>query len=407
MKPSLSVVVAVHNGAHFLPVSLAAILAATDAETEIIIVNDGSTDNSSKIAKQFGVNVITLERRTGAANARNVGARAAVGELILFVDADVVVRVDTIEHLRRIFAENPEYSAVFGSYDTSPSEPGFFSQYRNLMHHFFHQIGCPDAETFWSGLGAVKREAFLHAGGFNANKYKTPSVEDIELGYRLREKGYCLLLVPELQAKHLKKWTFQSIIKTDFWYRAVPWVEIMFYYPNARHDLNVKTSQKISALLAGIFLLSIGLVFFKWWALFVGLFSLLLLFAINKEFYTFFLRQKGFWFTLFVFPMNLLYFGYSSLAFVYSWLDVKIYRRINAAVREGFSLSLFQTNVIRHEIDTPSFSEAFYGSGSGGGSLTPGLAVITVDETRGGGETLELVVPVAKAEHLILLKDRL
>jgi glycosyltransferase involved in cell wall biosynthesis len=356
MNPSLSVVVAVYNGANFLPSCLSAIREAIDAETEIILVNDGSTDNSAEIGKQFGTKVINLKQCTGAANARNVGARKAQGEIILFVDADVVIQRDTIKHLRQIFAENPEYSAVFGSYDTAPGEPDFFSQYRNLMHHFFHQIGCPEAETFWSGLGAMKREAFLHVGGFDAHKYKTPSVEDIELGYRLREKGCRILLVPELQVKHLKKWTFRSIIKTDFWYRAVPWVEIMFYYPNVRHDLNVKTSQKISALFAGIFLLSIGLVLFKWWSLFVGLFSLISLFAINKDFYAFFLRQRGFWFTFFVFPMNLLYFNYSSLAFVYSWCNVKIIQRISRSLKENLSFFFFKKRIVQCEPDVDSIS---------------------------------------------------
>ena len=360
MKPSLSVVVAVYNGANFLPSCLSAILAAADAETEIILVNDGSTDNSAEIGKQFCTKVINLKQCTGAANARNMGASEAQGEIILFVDADVVVQKDTIRHLRQIFSAKPEYSAVFGSYDTAPGEPDFFSQYRNLMHHFFHQIGCPEAETFWSGLGAVKREVFWHAGGFNAHKYKTPSVEDIELGYRLREKGYRVLLVPELQAKHLKKWTFRSIIKTDFWYRAVPWVEIMFYYPNVRHDLNVKASQKISALFAGVFLLSIGLVFFKWWSLFIGFFSLIMLFAINKDFYTFFLRQRGVRFTFLVFPMNLLYFNYSSLAFVYSWFNFKIIQRASSFLKKNSSFFFFKKSITQYEpgVEPISFGNA-------------------------------------------------
>jgi GT2 family glycosyltransferase len=397
MKPSLSVVCAVHNGAQFLPSSLSAILAATDADTEIILVNDGSTDDSAEIGRLFGAKVITLEKCSGAANARNVGALESQGEIILFVDADVVVQADTISHLRRIFSENPEYSAVFGSYDTSPGEPDFFSQYRNLMHHFFHQIGCPDAETFWSGLGAVKREAFLHVGSFDSDRYKTPSVEDIELGYRLREKGYRVLLVPELQAKHLKRWTFQSIIKTDFWYRAVPWVEIMLHYPNARHDLNVKTSQKFSALLAGIFILSLGFVFFKWWFLLIGIFSLILLFVINKDFYAFFLRHRGFSFTFLVFPMNLLYFGYSSLAFVYSWSNVKIVRPFAASIKQNFSLESKPEERLL-EIESRSF-------GTGLQNLwrqNPG--VIRTEHTTDLAP-IEPVMPVSvEADYLLLSK---
>ncbi len=327
MKPTLSIVIAVYNGADFLKKSLPAIAAASDAETEIILVDDGSTDNSAEVGKQFGANVITLAQRAGAANARNIGVGQAQGGIILFVDADVVVKPDTVQHLRRLFTENPEFSAVFGSYDDAPGEPDFFSQYRNLMHHFFHQTGSREAETFWSGFGAIKRQAFLQVGGFDAEKFEIPSIEDIELGYRLRKNGFRILLSPELQAGHLKKWTFYSILKTDFWQRAVPWAEIILLNPQIKHDLNAKGSQKISAVLVGIFLFSLGVSVWQWWFLVIAFISLFRVIFINKEFYAFFQRRKGFWFTLRVFPMHLLYFFYSGAAFAYSWFNVKILGR--------------------------------------------------------------------------------
>ena len=327
MKFNLSIVIAVFNGADSLKKCLSAIVGAADAETEIILVNDGSSDDSAAIGKRFGAKVVDLKARTGAANARNIGVEKAPGEIILFVDADVVIKPDTIRDLRRVFAENPNVSAIFGSYDDAPGAPDFFSQYRNLTHHFFHQTGSREAETFWSGFGAIRREVFLGAGGFDAEKFEIPSIEDIELGYRLREKGHRILLVPELQATHLKRWTFYSILRTDFWQRGVPWAEIMLLSPHVKHDLNAKTSQKASAVLAGIFLLSLMLIFWRWWLVLIASGSLITLIFINRDFYIFFLRRKGFIFTLGVFPMHLLYFFYSSAAFIYSWLNVKILRR--------------------------------------------------------------------------------
>ncbi len=327
MKTSLSVVIAVYNGADFLKKSLPALQTAADAETEIILVDDGSTDDSAEIGKQYGAKIITLTEKSGAANARNAGVRQAQGEIILFIDADVVVQADTIGRLRRIFVDNKEFSAVFGSYDDAPGEPDFFSQYRNLMHHFYHQTSKREAETFWSGFGAIKRQVFLKVDGFDASKFEIPSIEDIELGYRLRKKGYRILLVPEMQVKHLKKWTFYSILETDFWQRAVPWSETMLLSPEVEPDLNVKSSQKISALLTGIFLFSLCASLWYWWFLIITLGCLLGLIAINKDFYKFFLKCKGFRFTLLVFPMHLLYFLYSSAAFVYSWFNVKLLNR--------------------------------------------------------------------------------
>lgn len=327
VKPSLSVVIAVYNGADFLKKCLPALALAADEETEIILVNDGSTDDSAEIGEHFGANVITLAGKSGAANARNKGVKQAIGEIILFIDADVVVQTETIRDLRRSFAENPDYTAIFGSYDDTPGEPDFFSQYRNLMHRFFHQTSGGEADTFWSGFGALRREAFLDVGGFDAEKFEIPSVEDIELGYRLREKGYRILLIPALQAKHLKKWTFTSILRTDFWQRAVPWAELILLNPNVAHNLNVKSSQKISAVLAGLVLFFLPFVVWHWWFVFASIASLIALIAINSDFYKYFLKRKGFFFTLGVLPMHLLYFLYSSVAFVYSWFNVKILHR--------------------------------------------------------------------------------
>ncbi len=326
-KPNLSVVIAVYNGADFLKRCLPALVASADEDTEIILVNDGSTDESAEIGKQFSAKVITLPEKSGAANARNNGVSQAAGETILFIDADVVVQANTIRDLRRLFAENPDYAAIFGSYDDAPGETDFFSQYRNLMHRFFHQTGGGEADTFWSGFGAVRREAFLKVGGFDAEKFEIPSVEDIELGYRLRERGYRILLVPELQAKHLKKWDFASILRTDFWQRAVPWAELILLNPQVAHNLNVKPSQKISALLAGIFLLSLPLIVLRWWFVLATIVCLFALIAVNRDFYKFFLKRKGFFFTLGVLPMHFFYFLYSSVAFAYSWLNVKILHR--------------------------------------------------------------------------------
>ncbi len=327
MSITISVVIAVYNGEDFLKNSLPAITESADAETEIILVNDGSTDKSAEIGKRFEVRIINCKQRSGAAKARNIGVEQANGEIILFVDADVVVQSDTIEKVRRIFSENPQVSAVFGSYDDQPGEPDFFSQYRNLMHHFFHQQAGSESQTFWSGLGAINKNVFLEAGGFDVEKFKIPSVEDIELGYRLRSRGQQILLVPHLQAKHLKKWTFYSILRTDFWQRAVPWVELLLLNPQIEHNLNATTSQKISAVFTGLFILSLAVTFWSWWFTIPAILFLIGIFLVNKEFYLFFLKRKGFSFTLGVLPMHLLYFTYSSAAFAFSWFNLKILGR--------------------------------------------------------------------------------
>jgi GT2 family glycosyltransferase len=151
--------------------------------------------------------------------------------------------------VERAFSEAPDLVALFGSYDAEPPEPGFFSRYMNLRHHFTHQRGRGEASTFWAGCGAVRRSAFLAAGGFDAGRYPLPMIEDIELGLRLAPHGR-IRLDPDLQVTHLKRWTLRSVVETDVLRRAVPWAELILESGRLPDDLNLRPRERVSAALA-------------------------------------------------------------------------------------------------------------------------------------------------------------
>ena len=115
--------------------------------------------------------VVTEPAGEGPAAARNRGAEQVAGDVIVFVDADVTVHPDALERIREAFAADPELAAVFGSYDDAPAAPQLVSQFRNLLHHHVHSSSPGPAETFWAGLGAVRREPFLAAGGFDSARF--------------------------------------------------------------------------------------------------------------------------------------------------------------------------------------------------------------------------------------------
>lgn len=252
-SPRLTAIVPVHNGREQLGMCLDHLFRSRPVPPdECIVVDDGSTDGSAAVAREFGCRVITSTKRNGPAYARNLGAVAATGDLLFFLDSDVCVHPDTLLRLRRAFQEDPELDALMGSYDDEPEQQDFLSQYRNLMHCYVHQHGRRDACTFWSGCGAIRKKVFLEHGGFDES-YQRPAIEDIELGYRLQQAGCRLLLDREIQVKHLKKWTFWGLLKTDVRDRGIPWTELILRDQQMPNDLNLHLSQRVSVVL--VFLL--------------------------------------------------------------------------------------------------------------------------------------------------------
>ncbi|MFC2141383.1 glycosyltransferase [Acidobacteriota bacterium] len=279
---------------------------------ECIVVDDSSDDDTAKIVTQFDVNLIRLGKRGGAAHARNRGAERAKGEILLFIDSDVVIASDCLSKIAQTFSDNPGIAAVFGSYDDQPERPNFLSQYRNLLHHYIHQTSQMDASTFWTGCGAVTKEAFFSVSMFNEN---TRMMEDIELGYRLKAKDYQIRLNKEILVKHLKHYSFSYLIKSDLFDRAIPWTALMFQNRQNTKDLNLKSEHKTSAVILFLAALSAALAI-KWiWFLIAVPFLMLLFLVLNLDIYRFFLKRRGWFFALRVIPFHSLYYLYSSLGF--------------------------------------------------------------------------------------------
>jgi GT2 family glycosyltransferase len=186
--------------------------------------------------------------QAGPAAARNLAAARAGADVLVFVDSDVEVHPDALEQIARRFSEDPELTALFGAYDDEPSDPALTSLYRNLLHHHVHSGAAGEAETFWAGLGAIRREAFEASGGFDAERFPHPSVEDIELGMRLRRSGAKILLDPEVRGRHLKAWTPMGMLHTDFARRGVPWMRLLLREGDDSTALNLSRQRRLSAL---------------------------------------------------------------------------------------------------------------------------------------------------------------
>jgi len=226
----LAVIVPATNRPPHLSACIAAIEAADEGPEELIVVREPAG--------------------AGPARARNDGASRASAPVIVFVDADVLVHADVFVRIRSWFAENPGLTAVFGAYDDEPSAAGVVSQFRNLLHHHVHEQGRGRAATFWTGLGAIRRDAFARSGGFDAARFSAPSIEDVELGARLHAGGAWIELDPSIRATHLKAWTMTDMVRTDFLHRGLPWSRLLLSGETRPHGLNLGTRHRLTALAA-------------------------------------------------------------------------------------------------------------------------------------------------------------
>jgi glycosyltransferase involved in cell wall biosynthesis len=215
---SVSVIIPVYNGARTLPSVLLALSRARPAPDEIVVVDDGSTDNSGALAAKAGCHtIIRLDRNVGAAVAKNRGAAAARGDILFFTDADVLVPGDIIARLLQAFQE-ARCDAVIGLLDTHIPETNLASQFKNLWMNFTYArfTGHDRIGLFYTSAAAIRREAFSQLGGFDENYRGASTAEDTEFGQRAWAKGVRIRLDPKLRVVHLKGYTLSGVLREDF-----------------------------------------------------------------------------------------------------------------------------------------------------------------------------------------------
>jgi hypothetical protein len=226
--PTLSVVVPIHDSASTLQSCIDALMAAAGPDDEIIVADDGSTDGGCATLEVAAgaITEVASDTNIGRGPIRNLGAAAASGDVIVFVDSDVAVHPDALSRLRTAFSDDPDCVAVIGSYDDTPAAPGVVSQYRNLLHHYTHHTRGPTATHFWTGLGAVRRDVFVELGGLDEDTWAR-NMEDVEFGHRVVDAGYTIVVLPEVQGTHHKRFTLATMASTDLFNRAIPWSNLM------------------------------------------------------------------------------------------------------------------------------------------------------------------------------------
>lgn len=293
-SPALSVIIPVFNGEATIGACLMALYASEFRDFEVFVVDDKSTDDSALIARAFPCRLIQCPVNVGPGAARNLAVPHACGKYLFFLDADILIEPDSLGQIVSALDSRSEIDALFGSFHADSVPANFYSRYKNLVHHYTHQNSREEAATFCGGFGAIRREVFLAAGGFDS---QCRFLEDVEMGIRLRQSGRRIWLHKKLRFFHCKRYTLVGLIRSDLFQRAVPWTRLILRTGAIRNDLNTRTFHVLSVPIAFLLLAGLPAVAFAN-GVFAWFWLLVVFVALNRGFLACARREFGIWFAL-------------------------------------------------------------------------------------------------------------
>jgi glycosyltransferase involved in cell wall biosynthesis len=185
VDPLVSVIIPCYNGEAYLAEAIESALAQTYPRVEIIVVDDGSTDNSPAIAQRFPVRYLHQENR-GLTPTRNRGIRESKGDYIVFLDADDRLRPQAIESGVRVMTEHPECAMAVGDHVFVSSDGGHLRNSRKdclTTHHYEALLQSNFIEMISSIL--FRRSVVEEVGGFDTG---LRVAEDYDLYLRIARK---------------------------------------------------------------------------------------------------------------------------------------------------------------------------------------------------------------------------
>ncbi|MBU1628368.1 glycosyltransferase [bacterium] len=304
-EPLLSVIIPVYNRARYLESCLGSIFTSDYKDFEVIVVDDGSDDNSAEAAKKFDLKIIRHEENKGAGAARNTGSKEARGEILVFIDSDTTIYPDTLKRIKEDFENAPDIGVVQGIY----SDFGDYTEITKFanLHNHFYGISNPDKYlgTLATYCVAIKKSVFEKVGMFEVDSNGRSMIgEDQLLGYRITYDGCKIYLDKDLRVDHHHPYTLPSYFKHTM---ECGRVEVHLMLRNS-HDFLKKTLKTgkvgvliplktipstILAFLILIFFLSAFIPFHRVISSGAFCIAVILFYALNSNFLLFVLKKKG------------------------------------------------------------------------------------------------------------------
>jgi glycosyltransferase involved in cell wall biosynthesis len=211
MKPLISVIIPNRNGSTTIGKCLEAVFSSRYENLEVIVVDDCSEDNSVEIIKRFPCRLIQLNKPSGASKARNIGASKSRGNILFFIDADCLIREDTLSIVTKNIKEKGQDVVIGGTYTRKPHDSGFFSLFQSIFINY-SETKRPDSPDYIATHAmAIDAETLRKSGGFLDNFL--PILEDVELSHRLRRSGLKLTINPSIIVEHIFNFSLISSIR--------------------------------------------------------------------------------------------------------------------------------------------------------------------------------------------------
>ena len=186
------IVVANYNGAELLKKYLKSVLETRYPYKDVVVIDNGSTDDSVEYVKSLGVKVIRLDKNYGPAYARNVALRTFKTQFVAFLDNDVETPPDWLDPLLETIRSDEKVAAVQSPYTEWP----YGEEPRPIP-------------WFSTAAALTRREALLKVGGFDERYFFY--WEDVDLSWRLWRAGYRILMVPKSKVYHEAYGTFRKL----------------------------------------------------------------------------------------------------------------------------------------------------------------------------------------------------
>lgn len=298
-KVDATVIIPTYNSADRIGCTLTAVEAAlknSKYSAEVIVVNDGSSDNTRNIVSKFPKAKQIIIPNGGPSKARNVGAKVAQGDYLIFIDDDCVPTITWFSSLLDAFQIDPTIYGAKGAYKSV--QPQFFARFTQLEYeHKYEKLLKNRYIDFVDTYSAIyRKKAFVEAGGFNEN-FKQASAEDTDLSFRINERGGRLVFVPDAIVFHTHPDTARKYFKKRYTFAFWRLVSTSKIPSKVMNDDHTHQTQKLQIVLTGLFSFLVPIEFFLLGTSWLFLLYLFLFCLVCSPF-LYFVRGNGITFSL-------------------------------------------------------------------------------------------------------------